>query len=71
MKSKTPDSGKSKKKEILRFDVEFTSDQLKKFDEMLSRCYRSRKNFSEALIMLCIDSTNGIVMLDKLGVIKN
>jgi len=57
-------------KDKLRFDVELDSAELEKLDSILEKCYRSRKNFAEALIKLVIQSDGVNVDLTKLGIIK-
>lgn len=60
-------------KQKIRFDVELTEEQMKRLDYILSRCYRSRKNFCEALLMLAIScpENNYKIDLGTLGVISD
>ena len=61
-------------KQIIRFDIEINDKQAEELQSLLDECFRSRKNFSEALVLLAIETfakneTN--IDLTRLGVRPN
>lgn len=52
--------------QFIRFDLELSPEQFAKLDELCKECHRTRKNFSETLILLAI---SGQIDLTRLGII--
>lgn len=52
--------------QFVRFDLELSPDQFAKLEELCTECHRTRKNFSETLVLLAI---YGQLDLTRLGVI--
>lgn len=57
-------------KQIVRFDVELDDKEMHRLEEVCKKCHRTRKNFSEALIMIVLQSEGTTIDLTKLGVIR-